>query len=242
MAALVEQKSYADNDKQRLFFALAEQIKLPLLQIARSAELSKMTSDLQQLSTIENTADSALQLLDSYLLSTKLQEAGDGLLLQPVSLAATLHDVAHKMQQLAASHQCDVELHIAGKYGPIMAHPAGLSAALLNLGQVFVDVQSERSHTKRPVIKLAAHRTRYGITAGMFADVEGLNTDMFKRARQLYGKAKQPLAQLTSQNGAGVFVADSLLSTMSTGLRVAHHQKLTGLAATFNPSQQLALV
>jgi hypothetical protein len=237
-----EQKSYADLEQHRLFLAIAEQIKLPLLQIARGAELTKITGNLDQIEAIEYTAASAMHLLDSYLLSAQLREAGESLNLQPVSLSATLQDVAHKMHALAAVHQCDLEVHIAGKYGPVMAHPAGLQAALTNIGQVFIDVHTQRSHRTRPVIKLAAHRTRQGITAGMFADIEGLNTDMFKRAKQLYGKARQPLAQLSATNGAEVFVADSLLETMSSGLRVARYQKLTGLAATFSPSQQLELV
>ena len=238
----LEQISYAENGQSKLIFALAEQFKLPLLRIARTAELTKGTLDPKALQDIENTADATLQLLDSFLLSSRLHEAGDQIELQPVSLAAVLQDVAHKIETIAGVSGCDIELHVAGKYGPVMAHSAGLSSALLNLGQVFVDVQSQRTHTKRPVIKLAAHRTRNGITAGLFSDVEGLNVDMFKRAKKLYGTSRQPLAQLSAHNGAGVFIADSLLETMSSGLRVAHHQRLTGLAATFTPSQQMALV
>lgn len=234
--------THAESDEQRLFFALTEQMKLPFLQIARASELVSITGDITRLSMIEKVADNALQLLDSYLLSTRLSAAGDALVLEPVSLSATLDDIAHKMEKIAHDNRCDLELHIAGRYGPIMAHPAGLQAALLNLGKVFIDVQNERTHTKRPVITLAAHRTSKGIVAGMFSDVEGLNIDMFKRAHKMYGSARQPLAQLTAQNGAGVFVADSLLVSMSSGLRVARHNKLTGLAATFAPSQQLALV
>lgn len=241
-----EQKSYADNEQfssdGRLFFALAEQLKMPLLQISRSAELAQHTQVGDYLQNIEYVADMTMQLVDSYLLSTRLQSAGEALELVPVSLSAVLNDVAHRMEAIARANSCDVELHIAGKYGPIMAHPAGLSAALNNLGQVFVDAHSQRTASKRPVIKLAAHRTRMGITAGLFSDIEGLNVDMFRRSKKLYGSSRQPLAQLTSQNGAGVFIADSLLETMSSGLRIAHHQRLTGLAATFTPSQQMALV
>jgi hypothetical protein len=238
----VEQKKYANSDTQRLFFAIAEQMKQPLMQISRGAELGVLTKDLNHFKTIEHASDSVLHLLDSYMLSMQLHDSKDMINLVPVSLSAILQDIAHTMQSIAAAHQCDLELHVAGKYGPIMAHPAGLQAALKNIGRVFIDVQSQRIHTRRPVIMLAAHRTRYGITAGMFSDIEGLNTDMLRKARQLYGKARQPLAQLSSTNGAEVFVADSLLDTMSSGLRVARFQKLTGLAATFTPSKQLSLV
>lgn len=237
-----EHISYAESDQAKLFFALAEQLKVPLLQISRSAELAHSNSAKDRLHDIEFIADATMQLVDSYLLYTQLHEAGDNVALVPVSLSALLSDVAHKMDKIATSNNCDIELHIAGKYGPIMAHPVGLSSALMNLGQVFIDVQSQRTITKRPVIKLAAHRTRSGISAGLFTDIEGLDNAMFRRAKNLYGTSRQPLAQLSAHNGAGVFIADSLLETMSSGLRVAHHQKLTGLAATFTPSQQMALV
>lgn len=241
-----EQISYTEIDQyssqNKLFFALAEQLKVPLLQISRSAELAQSQSTNNQLDIIENIADTTLQLVDSYLLSIRLHNAGDDLALVPVSLSAMLHDAAHKMEKISSAGICDIELHIAGKYGPIMAHPSGLTAALYNLGQAFIDVQSQREHTKRPVIKLAAHRTRNGISAGLFSDIEGLNSDMFSRSKRMYGSSRQPLAQLSAHNGAGIFIADSLLETMSGGLRVAHHQKLTGLAATFSPSQQMALV
>jgi len=78
--------------------------------------------------------------------------------------------------------------------------------------------------------------------AGMFANVDGLSADMFKRAHHLFGQARQPLTQLTPNSGAGVFVADSLLASMSARLRIAHHQKLSGLAATFATSSQLNLI
>ena len=239
-----EQQLYAENDdlNSRLFFALTENLKLPLLQIARQAELAYETDDLMSLKDIQYIADTTTQLVDSYILSTRLCQAGENLVLTPVSLSAMLSDVAHRLEKIALANSCDIELHIAGRYGPIMAHPSGLSAALINIGQVFIDAQSQRTIAKRPVIKLAAHRTKNGISAGLFSDIEGLNRDMFSRAKKLYGNSPQPLSQLTAHNGAGVFIADSLLGTMSSGLRIAHHQKLTGLAATFTPSYQMALV
>jgi len=227
---------------ERLLQALAEQIKLPLLQIARRAELARLSSDTSLVESIELTADSALRLIDNYLLSTKLARVQNSLQLEPVSIAAVLNETAHELSKLAAQYECELELHLSGRYMPIMAHRAGLEAALTSLGYVFIEAQSIRSHKHRPVIKLAAHRSKYGIVAGMFADLEGLSRDMYQRGRGLYGHTPQPLTQLVSTSGVGVFVADSLLKTMSTRLRLAHHQKLSGLAATFTPTNQLSLV
>lgn len=223
---------------------MAEQMKLPLIQIARNAELAQMSNvkKMQILESIELTADSALQLIDNYLLSTKLVREQVYLHLEPVSVSAVLNETAHRLEKLAHQHDCDLELHLSGRYEPVMAHREGLEAALTSLGYVLIESQSSLPSHKRPVLKMAAHRCNYGIVAGIFANMEGLSTDMFRRAWHIYGRARQPLTQLSANSGAGVFVADSLLSSMSTHLRIAHHQKLTGLAATFLPSQQLSMV
>jgi hypothetical protein len=61
-----------------LLRALAEQLKLPLLHIARQAELATLNEQ-EAYSAIMRTADMALQLIDGYLLSTDVnaQEALD---------------------------------------------------------------------------------------------------------------------------------------------------------------------
>ena len=228
---------------ERLLLTLAEHLKLPLLQISQSAELARLTNQpLSQLETIELTAESALKLLDNYLFSTRLAQQQIAAELEPVSLSSVLYNVAQELHRFAAQYQCEMQLHLSGKYEPIMAHRAGLEAALTSLGYVFIEAQGSAKHSSRPMVKLAAHRGKKGVVAGMFADTEGLSVDMYQRAHSLYGRASQPLTGLTATNGAGVFIAESILSAMSARLRVAHHQKLTGLAATFMPSRQLSLV
>ena len=131
-------KSEAD---ERLLQVLAEQMKTPLLQIARSSELARMTKRYQaQLETIELTADTALKLLDNYLLGIKLSRIHPEL--EPVSVAAVLIDTAHELSKFAARNQCELQVHLAGKYEPIMAHRQGLEAALASLGYVFIEAQT----------------------------------------------------------------------------------------------------
>jgi hypothetical protein len=236
----VNRRKLSVQANERLLHALAEQMKLPLLQTARSAELARLTGQpLIQLDTIELTADTALKLLDNYLLSLRLARSA---VLEPVSVSAVLNSAAHQLSKLAKQYQCELQLHLSGKYEPIIADFVGLESALTSLGYVFIEASNAAAHEHPPVIKLAAHRGKKGIVAGMFIDTEGLSSDMFRRAHELYGRARQPLAGLTATSGAGVFVAESLLNTMSVRLRPAHHQKLSGLAATFLPSQQLQLI
>lgn len=228
--------------QRRLLNALAEQIKLPLLQIARSAELAKHQDNAETLNAIELTADSALRLVDSYLLSLRLDQTGSGIFLEPVSIAAVLNNAAHDLSGVAKNYGCQLELHMSGRYEPVMANRAALEAALTSLGFVFIEAASAAGGTEKPLVKLAAHRGKQGIVAGTFAGNQLLTADMYRRARRLHGHVRQPLSGLSSTAGAGVFIADSLLSSMSAKLRIAHHQKLAGLAATFEPSHQLSLV
>lgn len=228
----------AETD-QRLLLALAEQLKVPLLQIARRAELlQNARKNTRQLAIIEMTADNALRLIDHYLLSIRLK--AEGAALEPVSVASVLHDTAQALSKLAADYNCRLEMHLSGRYEPVMAHREGLEAALTSLGHDLIEAEAQQN--KQPVITLAAHRGKKGIVAGVFGDSGGLTADMFRRARLLYGTARQPLNTVSANPATGIFVADSLLYSMRARLRVAHHHKLSGLAATLLPSQQLALL
>ena len=60
-----EQKSYAENDKVKLLFSVAEQLKIPLIQIARTSEQAKNSDKQDSYETIEGIADSAILLLDT---------------------------------------------------------------------------------------------------------------------------------------------------------------------------------
>lgn len=107
------------------------------------------------------------------------------------------------------------------------------------LGYAFIEAGG--SDRPRKMI-LGAHKSRMGLVSGVFDNEPGLSADMYRRARALYGVARQPLTSVSPAAGAGVFIADSLLSTHSSPLHVAYHQKLAGLAATLLPSNQLQLV
>lgn len=215
---------------ERLMQAMVEELKLPLMQIARQAELSKQPD-------IELSATQALWFVESYLLSQQLQQSS--LALEPVPVSAVLQDTAHVLDSLARQYNCQLEVHVNGRYTPAMAHRQGLQAALVGLGSTLIT--SAQNETK-PRLILAAHRTRGGLVAGVFSQSEGLSQAVYQRGRALYGKARQPMQELTANATAGVFVADALFESMDSRLRVAKFQQLTGLAATLQQSRQLALI
>jgi hypothetical protein len=178
----------------------------------------------------------AIQLIDSYLLGLQVQ--GQPVLeLEPVSVASMLQDVAHRLTPYAKQYSLELEVSLSGKYGPVMANRSQLEAAYMALGHSLIEAQTG----EQPRIVLAAHKSANGIVAGVFSD-GNMTTDIFRRARALYGQARQAAPGLSAQSGAGIFIANSILESMQAPLRVAHHHKMSGLAATLLPSQQLQLV
>ena len=101
---------------------MAEELKLPLLQVARQAELANIDS-------LEQSANQALWLVDSYLLSQQLH-----LELEPVAVSAALDEAAHALEGIARQYNCRLELHLSGRYAPVMAHRQGLHTALVGIG------------------------------------------------------------------------------------------------------------
>lgn len=215
---------------ERLFKALAEQLKTPLIQISHHAELGGS----EAISDIGATASRALHLIDTYLLSTRQQE----LPLEPVSISSVLYDVAQLLDPLARQHNSEVEIQVAGKYGPVMAHRESLEAGLVTLGQSLL----EADNSTQPRLVLSLYKGQQGLITGVFGDHVELTPQVFRRALKLFGGARQPLPNSSALNGAGLYVANSLFDGMNVKLRVAHHRKLTGLAAGFLPSAQLQLV
>lgn len=228
---------------EQLFLSLAEQMKLPLLQIVRGAELGALLGDTAgQLAQVGTNADVALKLIDGYLLSMRLAaEENQVLDYQSVSVSSVLYDTAEQLHPIAELYGVELELSLDGKYGPVLAHRQGLQSALVSLGYALIEALPASSAPQLR-LQLAAHRCRYGIVAGLYADIDHLTADALRQGRRLRGKAHQPLPGLSHSGGAGVFVADAILSAIGARLKVSHHHRRAGLGAILQLNPQLQLV
>lgn len=233
------------SEQHILLRSIAEELKMPLIYIARQAELNKTEEvvPLSTLSEIQAYADTGLKLVDSYVLgleATSNQQLQ--LELEPMSLSAVLYDIAHDLAPLAKQRNTEIELSLAGKYGPVMANQQGFKAALYSLGTVLSEA-TEHTGEAPALLRIAAHRTSHGIVSGIYIDgLKPLKTSM-KGAQKLHGKrARRSFTGLKAATGAGVFIADSIFNAMETKLRVSQYRGSTGLAVTLQPSAQLQLV
>jgi hypothetical protein len=230
------------GETTRLLLSVAEQLKAPLTVIARQMELAPLSKDGVDPKLVHSQATAALTLVDSYLLGVELMANQGELQLEPVSVSSMLVDAAHQLEQYARQYDIDIELAIAGRYEPVMAHKAGLKAALTSLGYALIGSQAaQHTTTGRQRIILAGHRNSHGIVTGMYGST-AMDGNELRKALQLCGKARQPFASLLGSSSAGVFVADALAQAMDSKLRVGHHGRQSGLAITFQPSKQLQFV
>jgi hypothetical protein len=229
------------NSQEQLFLGLAEQLSRPFLQISRLAEIAATGSSASlDWQAVQAIASSSLNLVESYALSLRIQGKLTPLELEPVTVSSLLYDTLQALSPYAKQYGVELELDTGPRLGPILADRNILQSALQNLGQVFIVAGAEAE--KPQPVRLAAHRGRYGVVAGLYGSEQGLSVDSLRRAHALQGSARQPLQRLVSGPAAGVFVADSLLQTLSARLHIARYHKLSGLAATLQPSQQLQFV
>lgn len=240
-ADLANQKQKWAHSEQ-LFLSLAEQMKLPLMQILKQAELgSLLDNSNEQLAQVGVNAEVALKLIDGYLLSMRLAaEEAYAIEQESVSLSSVLYDAAHQLHPIAKLYGVDLELSLGGRYGPVTAHREGLQSALVSLGYALIEALPA-SDAPQMRLELAAHRCRYGIVAGLYADVDSLTTEALRQGKNLFGDTRQPLPGLSHCGGAGVFVADAILNAIGAKLKVSHHNRRSGLGTVLQSNPQLQL-
>jgi hypothetical protein len=227
---------------QRLLQSIAEQLKVPFLQISQQAELAATQQATPSLQTIRDTASSALTLIDNYLLSVRLAQQGilpnmD----EPVTVSSVLYDVGTQLSPFAKAYDVKLNIQLGGKFGPVMTNRAALQAALTSLGYAFIEALPA---TDKPqlTLQLSAHRCRYGIVAGLYCDADHLSAKVLREGRELYGRVRQPLTTISPSAGAGVFVADSILQSLKSPLVSSRHRHLHGLGTILQANPQLQLI
>lgn len=237
-----EYKKYSKDEERQLLASLAEQLRAPIVQMARLSE-EDSKKNRKTIAAISRTAN---ELIDAYQLVLQLHMQEGALHVEPVSLSALLHKTAQKTQKLAEEYRCDVQIDTKGSYEPVLINTEIIEAALSALSSVFI-IESKASGTdtarsSRSIVTLAAHRSRWGLVVGAYSSNTSMNNATYGRAKNLYGKARQPLNHIFTSAGAGVFIANALLAMAACNLHASRYHNMTGLAVTLRPASQLSLV
>ncbi len=226
--------AYGDPEDQ-LFTALAEQLKVPLLQIARLSELS-VESPLPRISVV---SEHALRLVDAYSQTHAQNQVK--LLLEPITSSAVLYDVAIALQPFARQWDYTIEVDQQGRGVPIMAHRDSLRTMLTLLGASLIEASAEDTEIPRHIV-LGTHRSARGTVVGAFSSHLALSQRALQLTRELHGRATQVVPSLGLAGGAGLAIADKLSEQIHAPLRAYRHRSLTGIGALLSPSYQLQLV
>lgn len=225
---------------QELLLSIAEELKLPLMQIARQAELSQISAKPDN-NIIMTSADNAVQLIDNYIIGVKMATNPEKIVYEAVSVSSILYDSANQLDGLAKLYGVELDLLISGKFNPVTANREGLKAALTSLGMALIEALPGQETTQLK-LHFATHRSRYGIVAGIYSDNKQLTSVAIKNGRRLQRSSRQPLNKLSHTNGAGIFVADAILNAMDLRLTPSRHHNLYGIGMVLQPNNQLRLV
>ncbi|MFZ1248868.1 MAG: hypothetical protein WAQ24_00940 [Candidatus Saccharimonadales bacterium] len=231
------------SDQERLFLSVADSVNHIFLQIRQTSELATTVPNKKQhqrWGSIYDLSSSSLHLLESYAMTIRLHGGSMHPEIVPVALTALLQETAHVLEPYAKQYGVQVELDLPTKLSPVLSDGAILKSALVSLGQVFVLSQAEREQPQP--IRMSAHKGRYGVITGMYAEGADLTSGALRRARMLHGNATQPLSELVGGAAGGILVADTLLQSLSSKLHIARYHKVAGLAATLPACHQLQFV
>ena len=221
-----------------LFLALAEDLKVPLLRIAYKAELSGIKDD-----DIIRTSREALQLLDAYLLGSKINNGQIKLALEPVNPTAVLMDTLNDVSAYAKQFSCELRLHAPHHMGTALIHRSALQTALSAITKVFIEAQDVLGSTQK-IIELATYNSAKGLSVGVFHafDEKALSTQLLSQARSHVGIAARPFAGLGSGASTYLFVAEQIVRAMQSDIRSAKRGELSGLAIDLLKTSQMQLV
>ena len=225
-----------DNTTNRAFVALAEQLKLPLLQIAYLSE-SKLDDWNDAKLTTSRISRQGLRLIDAYLQArTQAQTSLD---LASIDSGAVLYDVATELMPLAKVQGFDVVIDKRSKQ-LVMAHAKSLHTMLLLMGTCLIE-SADSDHVQPKKIILGTHSSKGGVVVGAFATGVNIGQHVLNVVRKLHGQAHQILPLANANIGVELVIADELGRQMDTAMKSYRHNSAQGFGSLLSVSHQLQL-
>lgn len=236
-------EQHAEPDVSALFYALAQDLKVPLTSIAYKAEVAQFTKSHDFAADIEYTARTMLDVIEAYILSIQ-SDRQMALGLEPVNPSAVVADVAESLQELAKKFACEVRTDLQHVPHYALTNRRALALALSTVGRVFIEAQ-DVVDSKNKAIVISSYKTAQGgIRVGVFGEGmhELVTSDLLSRARSYVGTAARPFSALAAGVSSHLFVAERLASAIDAPMHSAKHSNLSGLAFDLTQTAQLSLV
>ncbi len=238
-------KSFGDVvavDNSDDLYNIAEDLRVPFYRILNELSLEEGEGILGSQKNARIIADAALKLLDGYILTTKLKHNQQQFDIEPVSAHAVLYESSQQLGKLARLHNFDISLNLQKSVGQIMANYQALRSAVTSLAYSFLyDYDPANQHKNTLSFNLYSS-SKDIVEIGVYSSDSNLSSDGLRRLRQLKGRARQPLSELTFGSNSGLIIADELFCGMNTRLCASRYNKLKGVKAILMPSKQLSLL
>lgn len=218
-----------------LLISLAEQLKLPLVQISSIAEVFIHDNSHADINEISEISKASLNMIEGYLMSVRLQQESS-IKFEPVAIGSVMYDVSQQIRRYAKIYNCEVDIDVDKKCGLVMSSRKIFLNSMVNLSYGLI------SATTNSRIRLVVTSKGDSIVAGVFSKIPGLNKAMLENAKLLKTESRNPLHKVSSGMVGGVFVADSLMSLVGSGVIVSRNKNESGLAVNLVQSNQLSLV
>jgi hypothetical protein len=216
-----------------LLSLLSEELKQPLIRIARLAELDQHANCAKE---VIASTQSALALIDAYSIGLNTQQQLD---LEPVGASAVLHDAAHELSKYQSVFDAKVRLDIKGRCKPVMVNKSAFKHVITLIGQMFMQLPSDSASQ---VITLGMHNSKHGIIAGVYADVAADQFASLRIPNLLTGHARQILPGTIHGSGANVVLANSIARLFDSTVKKSRHSNQNGYGMTLRTSSQVQLV
>lgn len=238
---VVDELNNLNSDDYSILRNVAEDLKTPLLRIVSQLQLNQSLGK-GNIHEIEIIASATLRLLDSFIVSTQVYTGQQQLKLEPVSPYVVMKDCNQYLRDLANLHGYETEFKLQKGVGLIMADVIILKAAITSLIYSFLyNANSNRILTNQKIL-FTLRKSKQTIEAGVFSQGFEMTNKSLNKVRDLKGIARQLASDLSHGSGAGIVIADQLLSSMNTRLRPVRVNRLNGLVVNLMPSKQLSLL
>lgn len=231
-----DKNSFASADQ--LLSSLVNELKSPLILIARQAESEKSGANKTEFESIQKAAEKTLQLIDSYLLMAQSEYGQRALTLEPVGVGSVIYEVANDLAPYAKARKVDFTVDV--KDAHVMANRQGLKAVLMCLSELFME-QNNDEKTKHRKVRIEARRERENIAVSVLcSQLEITNKDL-ELARKMQGNSHLATGKMPD-SGIRLAIADVLTNSLGSHLQVRQINGLKGLNFELAGSKQLQLV
>lgn len=236
MRAKPEDKNFLTS-QDRLLSSLARELKNPLILMARQAELAGKSSSDPAFSSIRETAENTLKLIDSYLLMARSEYGQQALPLEAIGIGSAIYDAVKDLRISAGEQKIDFVTDIKDAY--VMANREGLSAIIRCLSEIALTQDNQENF--RRLVKIKVRSERQKVSVAILSNQLDITDSELEAATKLQGISHLADAKI-SDSGIRLAIADMLARSFGTTLSARKVDGLKGFGFDLNCSRQLQLV